>query len=63
MGVVRPLSCCLCGDDDLEAEVRYCKSCAHNFCSSCRRLYFWRTIAFLERLMGEDPVWCQGHGK
>ena len=42
------MACCLCGND---SEVRHCPLCGHDFCETCRALYFDRGLAAFKQFM------------
>lgn len=52
-------SCCLCGNDE---GVKACPLCGHDFCDTCRELFFHRGVAALkEFLTRKPPRHCRGH--
>lgn len=55
--------CCLCGQDEADgADVRHCSLCGHNFCDTCRALYFERGLEAVKQfLTRKPPRHCRGH--
>lgn len=52
-------NCCLCGND---SEVKHCPLCGHDFCETCRLLYFDRGLAAMKQFMTRKPPrHCRGH--
>jgi len=52
-------TCCLCGNDE---GVNYCPLCGHDFCETCRALYFDRGFAAVKQLLTrKPPQHCRGH--
>lgn len=55
------MTCCLCGYDE---GVSHCPLCGHNFCGTCRGLYFDRGLeALKEFITRKPPRHCRGHGE